>query len=118
MIRSEIAESNQSLCDDVIALHSGHEVIAGSTRMKAGTATKKVLNFISSAVMIKLGKVAGPYMVNMACINTKLIERAVNIIKSLYNLTDNEALQKLKDCNMELDKVIKTINFFSSENDI
>jgi len=111
MIRSEITESNESFCDDVIALHSGHEVIAGSTRMKAGTATKKVLNFISSAVMIKLGKVAGPYMVNMACINTKLIERAVNILKTLYNLTDSEALQKLKDCNMELDKAIKTINF-------
>ncbi|MBU2903606.1 N-acetylmuramic acid 6-phosphate etherase [Arenibacter algicola] len=107
MIRAEIAESKLSLCDDVIALHSGHEVIAGSTRMKAGTATKKVLNFMSTTIMIKLGKVAGPYMVNMACINTKLIERAVNILKTLYNLTDNEALQKLKDSNMELDKAIK-----------
>lgn len=107
MIRSENAESNLTYCDDIIALHSGHEVIAGSTRMKAGTATKKVLNFITSTIMIKLGKVAGPYMVNMACANTKLIERAVTILKTLYNLTDNEALQKLKDSNMELDKAIK-----------
>ena len=44
--------------------------------MKAGTSTKKVLNFLSSSIMIRMGKVAGSYMIDVACINNKLVERA------------------------------------------
>lgn len=108
MIRSEhVDEAHLSFCDDVIALRSGHEVIAGSTRMKAGTSTKKVLNFISSTIMIKLGKVAGSNMIDMACNNAKLVQRAVSILKTIYNLSDKEAMQKLKEADMELGKAIK-----------
>ena len=83
-----------------------NEVVAGSTRMKAGTATKKILNFISSAVMIKMGKVAGPYMIDVACINNKLIERAQDILGTLYKMDHQEAYQRLKNSDMQLGKVI------------
>ena len=58
----------------------GPEVIAGSTRMKAGTATKLVLNMISTAVMIRLGHVYGNLMVNVEPKNSKLADRAKRII--------------------------------------
>jgi N-acetylmuramic acid 6-phosphate etherase len=60
----------------------GPEVIAGSTRMKAGTATKLVLNMLSTAVMIRLGYVFGNLMVNVQPRNTKLRDRATRIIAS------------------------------------
>ena len=78
-----------------IALHSGHEVVAGSTRMKAGTATKKVLNFISTTAMILMGNVHGPYMIGVECINEKLIKRAQTILNRLYGLTEEDAAQLL-----------------------
>jgi N-acetylmuramic acid 6-phosphate etherase len=59
---------------------TGPEVIAGSTRMKAGTATKMVLNMISTAVMIRLGHVYGNLMVNVQPRNAKLEDRAIRII--------------------------------------
>jgi N-acetylmuramic acid 6-phosphate etherase len=59
---------------------SGPEILAGSTRMKAGTATKLVLNMISTAVFIRLGYVYGNLMVNMQPKNTKLRDRAQRII--------------------------------------
>jgi N-acetylmuramic acid 6-phosphate etherase len=63
-----------------ITLLAGPEVIAGSTRMKAGTATKLVLNMISTAVMIRLGYVYGNLMVNVQPRNAKLEDRARRII--------------------------------------
>lgn len=66
--------------DIAIAPLTGPEIIAGSTRMKAGTATKLVLNMISTAVMVRLGHVYGNLMVNVRPVNTKLAERARRII--------------------------------------
>jgi N-acetylmuramic acid 6-phosphate (MurNAc-6-P) etherase len=109
IIQRDYAEESLSFCDQVIPLRSGNEVVAGSTRMKAGTATKKMLNFISSAVMIGMGKVAGPYMVDMACINNKLVDRAKSILGILYNLDDLEADQSLRDAGMNLGQVIRKI---------
>ncbi|HUS06096.1 MAG TPA: N-acetylmuramic acid 6-phosphate etherase [Bryobacteraceae bacterium] len=59
---------------------TGPEVVTGSTRMKAGTATKLVLNMISSAIMIRLGYVYGNLMVNVQPKNAKLVDRAVRIV--------------------------------------
>jgi N-acetylmuramic acid 6-phosphate etherase len=109
MIQSEEPQTNLPFCDTVIPLNSGYEVVAGSTRMKAGTATKKILNFISSSVMIKMGKVAGSYMVDVACINNKLIERAQSILGILYKMDKKEALIQLKKADMNLSEVIKNI---------
>jgi|SRR5579863_7845994 len=65
----------------------GPEVIAGSTRMKAGTATKLVLNMVSTALMIRLGYVFGNLMVNVQPRNTKLRDRATRIIAALTGLS-------------------------------
>lgn len=109
LIQSDSSENELPFCNAIIAMNSGNEVVAGSTRMKAGTATKKILNFISSAVMIKMGKVVGSYMIDMACINHKLIERAQDILVILYNIDKDEAYQKLKEANMQLNQAIINI---------
>ena len=83
--------------------------MAGSTRMKAGTATKKVLNFLSSTIMVKMGKVAGSYMIDVACINNKLEGRAQAILKILYNIEKDDAIKRLKFENMNLSQVINNI---------
>ena len=69
----------------------GPEIISGSTRMKSGTATKMILNMISTITMIKLNKTYGNYMVDLKVVNKKLLLRAVNIIKSLTGASSDEA---------------------------
>ncbi len=70
------------ICDICIAPVVGPEVIIGSTRMKAGTAQKLVLNMLTTSTMIKLGKVYGNMMVDLKATNNKLNERALRIIKT------------------------------------
>lgn len=74
-----------------IALLTGPEVIAGSTRMKAGTATKLVLNMISTAVMIRLGYVYGNLMVNVEPHNAKLRDRARRIVAEAAQVSGDRA---------------------------
>ncbi|HRH66986.1 MAG TPA: N-acetylmuramic acid 6-phosphate etherase [Bacteroidia bacterium] len=69
----------------------GPEVVTGSTRMKAGTAQKLVLNMISTSVMIRLGKVKGNKMVDMQLTNNKLIKRGTGILMNELNITAIEA---------------------------
>jgi len=69
----------------------GPEVIAGSTRMRAGTATKLVLNMLSTAAMIRLGYVYGNLMVNVHPRNQKLVERALSILQSIADVGREEA---------------------------
>ncbi|WLD95462.1 N-acetylmuramic acid 6-phosphate etherase [Alkalihalobacillus sp. AL-G] len=69
----------------------GPEVVTGSTRLKAGTAQKMVLNMISTTVMIKLGKVYGNLMVNVQATNEKLRRRVVQIIKEATGVNDTVA---------------------------
>jgi N-acetylmuramic acid 6-phosphate etherase len=68
------------VADLTIAPVTGPEVVTGSTRMKAGTATKMVLNMLSTGVMIRMGAVYGNLMVNVTPTNDKLIDRAYRII--------------------------------------
>ena len=74
----------------------GPEYITGSSRMKAGTAQKLILNMISSSVMIKLGRIKGNKMVDMQLSNNKLVKRGENIIKSELDVTDLKAKELLK----------------------
>lgn len=74
------------LVDVVIAPVVGPEVLAGSTRLKAGTAQKMVLNMISTGVMVKLGKVYSNLMVDVRPTNRKLVERAKRIIEEATGL--------------------------------
>jgi N-acetylmuramic acid 6-phosphate etherase len=69
----------------------GPEVVTGSTRMKAGTATKLVLNMLSTASMVRLGYVYGNLMVNMQPTNVKLRDRATRIIATLTDLPHEKA---------------------------
>jgi N-acetylmuramic acid 6-phosphate etherase len=74
----------------------GPEVVAGSTRMKAGTATKLVLNMLSTASMIRLGYVYGNLMVNVQPKNGKLVDRAARIIAQAANIEYSRAAELLK----------------------
>ena len=74
----------------------GPEYITGSSRMKAGTAQKLILNMISTAVMIRLGKIKGNKMVDMQLANNKLVKRGEKIIKSELDVTNSKAKELLK----------------------
>ncbi|MBD2298343.1 MULTISPECIES: N-acetylmuramic acid 6-phosphate etherase [Nostocales] len=74
-----------------IRLLTGPEVLAGSTRLKAGTATKLTLNILSTGVMVKLGKVYGNRMVDVAVTNQKLRDRALRILQDLTGLSRETA---------------------------
>jgi N-acetylmuramic acid 6-phosphate etherase len=77
--------------DIPIAVITGAEVIAGSTRMKAGTAQKLVLNMLSTGTMIKLGKVYGNLMVDVQVKNEKLLQRARRIVAQVGKVDDAQA---------------------------
>lgn len=74
----------------------GPEILTGSTRMKAGTATKLVLNMLSTAVMIRLGKVYGNLMVNVQPTNSKLTDRARRIIAAAAGVDSQRAAELLE----------------------
>ncbi|PNW46496.1 UNVERIFIED_CONTAM: N-acetylmuramic acid 6-phosphate etherase [Euhalothece sp. KZN 001] len=87
-----VSEKEVSVNVDVeIRLLVGAEVLAGSTRLKAGTATKMALNILSTGVMVKLGKVYGNRMVDVAVTNQKLRDRALRILQDLTPLSREEA---------------------------
>jgi N-acetylmuramic acid 6-phosphate etherase len=85
----------------VIALETGPEVIAGSTRLKAGTATKMVLNMISTAAMVRLGKVHDNLMVDVRASNDKLRRRAIRIVETLAGVASAPAREALDRCGGE-----------------
>ncbi len=92
----------EGIADIMIRPIVGPEAIAGSTRMKAGTSQKLVLNMISTGVMIKLGKVYSNLMVNVQATNKKLIYRAKNIVKTITNEDENVIEQTLKENNYDV----------------
>jgi N-acetylmuramic acid 6-phosphate etherase len=74
-----------------ILIETGTEVLAGSTRMQAGTAQKIVLNLFSTAVMVKLGRVYRGLMVSMRASNAKLLRRAEGIVSQIAGCSESEA---------------------------
>ena len=78
-------------CDVPILVETGPEVVAGSTRMKAGSAQKVVLNMISTALMIRLGRVYRGLMVDMRPLNDKLRARAIDMVTRLSGCTPEVA---------------------------
>ncbi|WP_145203895.1 N-acetylmuramic acid 6-phosphate etherase [Thalassoglobus polymorphus] len=91
-----------SHADLMLAPVVGPEIISGSTRMKAGTATKMVLNMISTGTMVQLGKTFGNYMVDLRASNSKLIVRSRRIAAALAGITEGQAEEELKKCDGEL----------------
>ncbi|MBL9140443.1 MAG: N-acetylmuramic acid 6-phosphate etherase [Phycisphaerae bacterium] len=85
-------------CDFFILLDTGPEVLTGSTRLKAGSATKLALNCITTALFTRLGTVYGNLMVDLAATNDKLVDRAIRTLRLLDGELDREsALQLLGD---------------------
>ena len=92
--------------DYVISVIVGPEVITGSTRMKAGTATKFVLNMITTTAMIKLNKTYGNLMVDLTACNDKLWDRGARIVSQITNLNYDDSLQLLKEADGEVKTAI------------
>lgn len=84
----------------------GPEIVSGSTRMKAGTATKMVLNMISTGAMVQLGKTYGNLMVDLQPTNTKLTDRARRIVSEATGLPRDDALRQLEACEWEVKTAI------------
>ena len=90
------AEQVKIDADIDIRLLTGAEILAGSTRLKAGTVTKMALNIISTGVMVRLGKVYGNRMIDVSVTNNKLYDRALRIICDLTDLEREKAAQLLQ----------------------
>lgn len=87
----------------------GPEVISGSTRMKAGTAQKMIVNMLSTGVMVRIGKVYQNYMVHVQPTNKKLVARACNMITQLTNVDLETAQKYLKECDRKVATAIVMI---------
>nr|WP_263314783.1 N-acetylmuramic acid 6-phosphate etherase [Mammaliicoccus sp. Marseille-Q6498] len=83
--------------DYPIQVDVGPEVLTGSTRLKAGTAQKLILNMISTGAMVGIGKVYENLMIDVKPTNEKLVQRAINIIQEVLDCTDEESLKLFKD---------------------
>ncbi len=84
-------------CDIAVSVYVGPEVISGSTRLKAGTAQKLILNIFSTCAMIKTGKVRSNLMINVRPTNEKLVERATRIIMELSGADRESAAKALAE---------------------
>jgi N-acetylmuramic acid 6-phosphate etherase len=91
-----------SACAHPILVETGTEVLAGSTRMKAGTAQKVVLNLLSTLVMIRLGRVYGGLMVDMRATNAKLRARGARMVADIAGCAEAEAAAALGRAGGEL----------------
>jgi len=95
----------------------GPEVLSGSTRLKAGTATKMVLNMLTTGAMVRLGKTYSNLMVDLQATNAKLGERAQGIVAAVTECTRAEARELLGRCNGEVKTAIVVQNLNISPGD-
>ena len=86
----------RTVCDVFITVLVGPEIVTGSTRMKAGTATKLVLNTLTTGAMIRLGKVYGNLMVDLRAWNEKLVDRSQRIVMETTGLDRNAAREVIE----------------------
>lgn len=93
----------------VICAEVGPEVIAGSSRLKAGTAQKMILNMLTTGSMIKIGKTYENFMIDLQAVNEKLKDRAIRIVAQIADVTHSEALAALLKCNWEIKTAIVSI---------
>lgn len=96
--RGHIAEE----AGHVICAEVGPEVIAGSSRLKAGTAQKMILNMLTTGAMIKIGKTYENFMIDLKAVNEKLKDRAIRIVSQIAGVTHSEALASLLKCDWEI----------------
>ncbi len=94
---SSVNKEEAAIVSDIdIRLLTGPEILTGSTRLKAGTATKMVLNIISTGVMIRLGKVYKNRMVDMSVSNSKLLDRSIRIIIDIAEISRERAIELIQ----------------------
>lgn len=98
-VSKETAINNGAIADIMICVPVGPEVIAGSTRMKSGTAQKMILNMLTTASMVHIGKTYGNIMIDLKPTNIKLQERAKRIVMKLTGVDYNIAEELLKATN-------------------
>jgi N-acetylmuramic acid 6-phosphate etherase len=99
-----------------IRLPVGPEILSGSTRLKSGTVTKMALNILSTGTMVKLGKVYGNRMVDVAVTNTKLLDRALQMIQDLTQL-DRDAASELLEASGKSVKVALLMHWTKVDRD-
>lgn len=95
-----------SLCDVLLAPIVGPEILSGSTRLKAGTATKMVLNMLTTGTMIRIGKTYRNWMVDLRATNDKLKDRSIRIVSGITGLDRTQAEALLRECNGEVKTAI------------
>jgi N-acetylmuramic acid 6-phosphate etherase len=100
---------NSEGADVAIELAVGPELLTGSTRLKAGTATKIALNIISTGAMVALGRVRGNLMIDLNASNTKLRDRAVRMVAQLTGTNYDGARDRLEKSGWNLRSVIETL---------
>ena len=88
----------------------GPEVLTGSTRMKAGTATKMVLNMLTTGAMVLMGKTYSNLMVDLRATNVKLLERSTRIVAELAQCDIDTAASMLKDCDGEVKTAVVALS--------
>jgi N-acetylmuramic acid 6-phosphate etherase len=92
----------EALADEMIVPHVGPEIVAGSTRLKAGTATKMVLNMLTTGAMIRIGKTYGNLMVDLRATNAKLVARTRRIVAALTGVDEMTAERLVAEADGEL----------------
>jgi N-acetylmuramic acid 6-phosphate etherase len=102
---NEVSELSE-VSDVLIAPVVGPEILSGSTRLKAGTATKMVLNMISTGTMIRIGKTYGNWMVDLRATNVKLKDRSIRIVSGITGLDRQRAESLLARCDGEVKTAI------------
>lgn len=106
LVTASSAADLDRLADVVVRLPVGPEVVAGSTRLKAGTATKLALNQITTAALVSSGKVFGPWMVDLRAGSEKLKDRAVRIVAAATGLSLRDARALLSRARSEVKTAI------------
>jgi len=96
----------RALADRLIAVSISPEVIAGSTRLKAGTATKLILNMLTVATMVRLGKVYGNWMVDVKPASQKLRARAARIVQEVTGVSARQAVSLLRQAHGQVKPAI------------
>jgi len=102
--------TGKAAVDLMIVLAVGPEILTGSTRLKAGTATKITLNIISTGAMVALGKVRGNLMIDLHASSTKLRDRAIRVVSELAGCDYNSAREKLEAGGWNLRAVVDAIS--------
>jgi N-acetylmuramic acid 6-phosphate etherase len=108
LLTCNVARNRSSHFDLEIDLPTGPELLTGSTRLKAGTATKVALNIISTCSLIRLGKIQNNWMIGLNPSNSKLRDRATRIISQLKNISFEQARKLLEEQEWDVTAVLKS----------